>query len=99
LQKKYIPCTLHDSLPLWQHQKDKRTEIETIIHIIINHSQRNQPSAKHSKQSKSKIVFINDQSIHRKIAKKRNKQQVQNRNIKNQIQNKSNAESSKYQGN
>ena len=99
MQKKYIPCTLHDSLPLWQHQKDKRTEIETIIHIIINHSQRNQPSAKHSKQSKSKIVFINDQSIHRKIAKKRNKQQVQNRNIKNQIQNKSNAESSKYQGN
>ena len=99
MQKKYIPCTLHDSLPLWQHQKDKRTEIETIIHIIINHSQRNQPSAKHSKQSKSKIVFINDQSIHRKIAKEEINSQSKTKNIKNQIRNKPNAESLKYQGN
>ena len=68
-KKKHRPCTLHDSLPLWQHQKDEIIEIETIIHTITNHSQRNQPSAKYTKQSKSKIVFINDQSIHRKIAK------------------------------
>ena len=36
----YIPCTctLHDSLPLWQHKKDESTEIEIIIHIITNHS-------------------------------------------------------------
>ena len=68
-KKKKIPCTLDDSLPLWQHQKDESTEIETIIHIITNHSQRNQPSAKHTKHNKSKTVFINDQSIHRKTTK------------------------------
>jgi len=36
LQKKYIPDTLHDSLHLWQHQKDKNAKIETIIHRGIN---------------------------------------------------------------
>ena len=35
----------------------------------------------------------------RKMQSNLNKQQVQNKNIKNQIQNKPNAESLKYQGN